>query len=203
MKLVLIWIQGSWKWTQARILQEKYGFEIFETGQVLRNITKQDTELGKLVKETIEAGKQVTPEIIEDIIKDYLQNTNADRIIFDGLVRNEWNKKTADKLLWDYKVLFFELDEQEAMNRLLWRMYNPKTWATYPAWTEIDPKTGDKLIKRTDDEENAIKQRIKEFFEKTMPVVEQYEKEGKLIKINAKQSIEDVTNEICEKLNLN
>ena len=200
MKLVLIWIQGSWKWTQARILQEKYGFEIFETGQALRNITKQETELGKLVKETIEAGKQVTPEIIENIIKNYLENTNSDKIIFDGLVRNEWNKKTADYLLWDYKVLFFELDEKEAMNRLLWRMYNPKIGATYPAWTETDPKTGDKLIKRTDDEENAIKQRIKEFFEKTMPVVEQYEKEWKLLKINANQNIENVTKDIINLL---
>ncbi len=200
MYLALIWIQGSGKWTQARILEEKYGFKIFETGQALRNITKQDTELGKLVKETIEAWKQVTPEIIEDIVKDFLKNNEWWNIIFDGLVRNMWNKETADKLLKDYKVLFFDLDEQEAMNRLLWRMYNPKTGATYPAGTEIDPKTGDKLVKRTDDEENAIKQRIKEFYEKTMPVVEQYEKEWKLIKINAKQSIDDVTKEIVEKL---
>ena len=203
MKLVLIWIQGSGKWTQARILEEKYWFEIFETGQALRNITKQDTELWKLVKSTIEAGKQVTPEIIEDIVKDFLENTKSEKIIFDGLVRNIGNKKTADELLKDYKVLFFDLDEQEAMNRLLWRMYNPKTGATYPAGTEIDPKTGDKLIKRTDDEEQAIKQRIKEFFEKTMPVVQEYEKEWKLIKVNAKQSIDEVTNEILSKLGLN
>ena len=200
MYLVLIGIQGSGKGTQARILQEKYWFEIFETGQALRNITKQDTDLWKLVKSTIEAGKQVTPEIIEDIVKDFLENSNKENIIFDWLVRNLWNKETADKILEEYKVLFFDLDEQEAMNRLLWRMYNPNTWATYPVWTEIDPKTGDKLIKRSDDEENAIKQRIKEFFEKTIPAVEKYEKEWKLIKINAKQSIEDVTKEIIEKL---
>ena len=202
MYLVLIWIQGSGKWTQARILNEKYGFKIFETGQALRNITKKDTPLGHLVKETIEAGKQVSPEIIEDIVKDFIETTDSENIIFDGLVRNMWNKQTADKLLKDYKVLFFDLDEQEAMNRLLGRMYNPKTGATYPAGTEYDPKTGDKLIKRTDDEEEAIKQRIKEFFEKTMPVVEEYEKEWKLIKVNAKQSIDDVTNEIISKLAL-
>jgi len=201
MKLVLIWIQGSGKWTQARILAEKYGFSIFETWWALRNIAKQDSELWKLVKETIEAGKQVTPEIIEDIVKDFIKH-NDGNIIFDGLVRNMWNKDTADRLLWDYKVLFFDLDEKEAMNRLLWRMYNPKTWATYPAWTEYDSKTGDKLVKRTDDEEQAIKQRIKEFFEKTMPVIKEYEKEWKLIKINADNCIEWVTKELIKKLNL-
>jgi len=197
MKLVLIWIQGSGKWTQARILAEKYGFSIFETWWALRNIAKQDSELWKLVKETIEAGKQVTPEIIEDIVKDFIKH-NDGNIIFDGLVRNMWNKDTADRLLWDYKVLFFDLDEKEAMNRLLWRMYNPKTWATYPAWTEYDSKTGDKLVKRTDDEEQAIKQRIKEFFEKTLPVVELYKQEWRLININANQSVDKVTNEILK-----
>ena len=203
MQLVFIWIQGSGKGTQARILREKYGFEIFETGWVLRKLAKQDSELWRLIKETIEAGKQVTPEIIEMILEDFITNSESENIIFDGLVRNEWNKQTADrKLDKNYKVVYFDLPEQEAMKRLLGRMYNPKTGETFPAGTEIDPKTGDKLIKRSDDEENAIRQRIKEFYEKTMPVVQQYEKEGRLIKINANQPIEEVTKEIITKLGL-
>jgi adenylate kinase len=96
--------------------------------------------------------------------------------------------------------VYFDLPEQEAMKRLLWRMYNPKTGETFPAWTTVDPKTGDELIKRPDDEENAIKQRIKEFYEKTLPVVELYQQEWRLIKINANQPIEEVTKEIIEKL---
>jgi len=197
MHIVFIWIQGSWKWTQSRILKEEKWFEIFETGQALRNITKKNSDLWRLVKNTIEAGKQVTPDIIENILKDYISSTNSDNIIFDGLVRNIWNKETADKILdkW-YKVVFFDLDEQEAMKRLLWRMYNPKTWETFMSWVEIDPKTWDKLVKRSDDEENSIKQRIKEFYEKTLPVVDLYEKEWRLIKINANQSVDKVTNEI-------
>ena len=197
MHIVFIWIQGSWKWTQSRILQEEKWFESFETGQALRNITKQDTDLWKLVKETIETGKQVTPDIVENILKDYIKTANSDNIIFDGLVRNIWNKETADNILdKDYKVVFFDLDEKEAMKRLLWRMYNPKTWETFMSWVDIDPKTWDKLVKRSDDEENSIKQRIKEFYEKTLPVVELYEKEWRLININANQSVDKVTNEI-------
>ncbi len=203
MYLVFIGIQGSGKGTQARILKEKYGFDIFETWGALRQIAKEGSDLGKLVKETIEAWKQVTPEIIEMILEDYLQKISNDKIIFDGLVRNMGNKETADsKLPKDYKVVYFDLPEEEAIKRLLWRMYNPKTGETFPAGTEYDPKTGDKLIKRSDDEENAIKQRIKEFYEKTLPVVEIYEKEGKLIRINANQSIQEVTKEIIEKLGL-
>ena len=197
MHIVFIWIQGSWKWTQSRILQKEKWFEIFETGQALRNITKQNSDLWRLVKNTIESGKQVTPDIIENILKDYISSNNNDNIIFDGLVRNMWNKETADKILdkW-YKVVFFDLNEKEAMKRLLWRMYNPKTWETFTSWTKVDPKTWDKLVKRSDDEENSIKQRIKEFYEKTLPVVDLYKKEWKLIKINANQSVEKVTTEI-------
>ena len=201
MQLVFIGIQWSGKGTQARILASKYGFEIFETWGVLRKLAKQDTELWKLVKETIEAGKQVTPEIIEMILEDFIKTAKSQNIIFDGLVRNLGNKQTADKKLdSDYKVVYFDLPEQEAMKRLLWRMYNPKTGETFPAWTTIDPKTGDKLVRRPDDEENAIKQRIKEFYEKTLPVVELYQQEWRLIKINANQPIEEVTKEIIEKL---
>jgi len=203
MQLVFIGIQGSWKWTQARILAEKYWFDIFETGWALRKLAKQDSDLWKLIKSTIEAGKQVTPEIIEMILEDFIKNASSENIIFDWLVRNEWNKETADKKLSsDYKVVYFDLPEEEAMRRLLWRMYNPKTWETFPAGMTIDPKTWDELIKRSDDEENAIKQRIKEFYEKTLPVVEEYKKENRLILINANQAVEKVTDEIVDKVGL-
>jgi len=203
MQLVFIWIQWSWKGTQARILAEKYWFKIFETWGVLRNLAKQDSELGKLVKSVIESWKQVSPEIVEMILDDFIKTTQWNNIIFDGLVRNLWNKETADKKLdKDYKVIYFDLSEQEAIKRLLWRMYNPKTWETFPAWTTVDPRTGDKLIKRPDDQEESIKQRIKEFYEKTLPVVEIYKNEWKLITINANQPVEEVTKEIVNKLGL-
>ncbi len=203
MQLVFIWIQWSWKWTQARILADKYWFNIFETWLVLRQMAKENTDLWKLIKDTIEAWKQVNPDIIEMVLENFIQNSKNKNIIFDWLVRNINNKETADnKLDKNYIVVYFNLPENEAIKRLLWREYNPKTWETFPAWTSIDPKTWDKLIKRSDDEENAIMQRIKEFYEKTLPVVEIYKKEWKLIEIDANKNISDVTNEIENKLKL-
>ncbi len=196
MKLILIWIQGSWKWTQARKLKEKYWFEIFETWQALRNIIKEDTDLWRMVKTTVERWEQVTPEIIEKILEDYLSKTNNDKIIFDGLVRNEWNKKTADNAIKNYKVLFFDLPRDEATRRLLGRMCNPETWETFPAWTLVDPKTWEKLEKRSDDEESFIEKRIEQFFEKTMPVVEKYKNDWNLIHIDADQDIDKVFSDI-------
>jgi len=202
MKLVFIWIQGSGKWTQWKILQEKFGFNIFETGWALRKLAKENSELWKKVKETIEAWKQVSPELIEDILIDFINNSNSEKIIFDGLVRNAWNKATADKILWDYKVVFFDLPREIAEKRLLGRKYNPKTGETFLSSFNYDPKTWDKLEVRKDDNEDSIKQRINEFFDKTMPVVEEYKKEWKLIEIDANNCIEWVTKELIEKLGL-
>ena len=203
MKLVFIWIQGSGKWTQARLLEEKYDFKLFESGTALREIAKEDSELWKKVKETIEAWNHVSPEIVENIMVDILENKSWwKNTIFDWFVRNVWNKQSADKVLWDYKVVLFELSEEKARERLLWRMYNPKTSETFKAWTLVDPSTWDKLEKRADDNEEAIVKRIELYVEKALPLVAEYRKNGNLIEVNADQPVEEVFNELVEKLNL-
>ena len=203
MKLVFIWIQGSGKWTQARLLEEKYDFKLFESGTALREIAKEDSELWRKVKETIEAWNHVSPEIVENIMVDILENKSWwKNTIFDWFVRNVWNKQSADKVLWDYKVVLFELSEEKARERLLWRMYNPKTSETFKAWTLVDPSTWDKLEKRADDNEEAIVKRIELYVEKALPLVSEYRKNGNLIEVNADQPVEDVFNELVEKLNL-
>lgn len=200
MKIVFIWIQWSGKWTQGRILEEKYGFKIYETWTALREIAKKETDLWKLVKSTIESGNQVSPEIVEEILADVIASNPWVNLILDGFVRNEWNKISVDKIVWDYKVVFFNLDEETAKKRLLGRMYDKETWETFPFWTSINPKNWNTLVKRSDDEEEAINTRIKLFFEKTMPIVEAYRNEWRIIEINAKWTIEEVSEKIKKEL---
>ena len=203
MKIIFVWIQGSGKWTQWKILSEKYGFNIFETGWALRTISKEESELWNRIRETINAWKLVDIKTIGDIITDFLNKNNSDsNIIFDWIPRSKEQKNLTDSLITDFKVILFDLPKEEVTKRLLWRMYNPKTGETFISWTEVDPKTGDKLEKRKDDNEEAIKQRIETFFEETLPVVQEYESEWKLIKINANQAIEKVTEELINKLGL-
>lgn len=203
MILVMIWIQGSGKWTQWKILKEKYGFNNYETGGTLRNMAKEDSELGRKIKDILEAGKHVSPEIVEDILIDIIEKNWKDgKIILDWFVRNQWNKKSVDKIIWDYQVLYFDLPEDEAIKRLCGRMYDPETGETFMSGTPTNPLSGAKLIKRADDDDEAIKQRIELFYKKTMPLAEEYKKEWKLIEVNANQSIEEVTKEMVEKLGL-
>ena len=200
MKIVFIWIQWSGKWTQWRILEEKNWFKIYETWTALREIAKKETELWKLVKSTIESWNQVSPEIVEEILADVIASNPWVDLILDWFVRNEWNKLSVDKIVWDYKVVFFNLDEETAKSRLLWRMYDKETWETFPTWTLVNPKNWNTLIKRSDDEEEAINTRIRLFFEKTMPIVEIYRNEWRLIEIDAKWTIEEVSEKIKKEL---
>lgn len=203
MKIIFVWIQGSGKWTQWKILSEKYGFNIFETGWALRTISKEESELWNRIREIINAWKLVDIDTIWKIITDFLsKNKTNSNIIFDWIPRSKEQKELTDKLIDDFKVVLFDLPKEEVTKRLLGRMYNPKTGETFISWTKLDPKTGDILEQRKDDNEVAIKQRIDTFFEETLPVVKEYESEWKLITINADQSIENVHNELINKLGL-
>ncbi len=202
MKIVFIGIQGSGKGTQARILEENYGFKLYETGGALREIAAKNSDLGRLVKSTIEAGHQVNPEIVEDILADIIISNPEKNLILDWFVRNEGNKNSMDKIVGNYKVVFFNLDEATAKQRLLGRMYDQETGETFPSWTLINPKNGNTLVKRSDDEENAINIRIQLFYEKTLPIIERYKQEWNLIEINAQWTIEEVSENIKKGLGL-
>lgn len=202
MKIVFTWIQGCGKGTQARLLIEKYGFKLIEMGGALRDIGKEDTDLGKLVRETIDAGHQVSPAIVADVIKSVVLNEIDDNVIYDGFVRNMGNKETMDSVLPSYTVVFFNLSKEKSMQRLLGRMYDPLTGETFISTTTHNPKTGTLLIKRADDNEASILTRINAFVDYTLPVVEAQKKEWKVVEINADQSIEAVFAEIEKKLEL-
>jgi adenylate kinase len=202
MKLVFTWIQWCGKWTQARLLVENYWYTLLEMWQALRGLSKEDTPLAKLVKETQEAWRLVTPNIVCEIMKDTLSKQTNDKLILDWFVRNIWNKECLEEIFPDYKVVFFNLPKEKAIDRLLWRMYNPKTWETFSSDIKIDPETWDELIKRKDDNEESILKRIEEYMNNTLPTAKIQKEEWKVIEINADQTIENVAKEMVENLGL-
>ncbi len=202
MKLVFTWIQWCGKWTQARLLVDNYWYTLLEMWQALRNLSNEDSPLARLVKETQEAWKLVTPDIVCEIMKDTLSKQTNDKLILDWFVRNIWNKECLEKIIPDYRVVFFNLWKEKAIDRLLGRMYNSKTWETFPSNIKIDPETWDELIKRKDDNEESILKRIDEYMNNTLPTANIQKNEWKVIEINADQAIENVAKEMVEKLGL-
>jgi adenylate kinase family enzyme len=201
MKLVFTWIQGCWKWTQARLLVDRYWYKLLEMWNEFRKIVASWTDLWNKVKEIIESGAQVDADLWKEIMENVLLWQNEEKIIFDWFIRNDWNKKIFDKLIPDYKVVLFELSFEKAKNRLLWRMFDKKTWETFPSWTTHNPKTWELLVKREDDkDEAAILKRISEYQIKTIPILEEQEKEWRIIKLSADDSIENIHKNLVNKL---
>ena len=127
---------------------------------------------------------------------------DVENMIFDAFIRLPWNKEVFDSYLSDYKVVFFNLSEEKAKNRLLGRMFNPTTGETFPSGTTHDPKTGAELIKRKDDNEAGILKRIEEYVNQTLPIVKIQRGELRVIEINADQPIEAVFAELESQLGL-
>lgn len=203
MKLVFTGIQGCGKGTQGRLLQEKYGFEIVEMWGELRKVIASWSELWKKLKEVMDAGYLVSDELWAEVMSGAIQNYEGkENVIFDAFIRLPWNKEVFDSYLSEYKVVFFDLSQEKAKQRLLGRMYNPKTWETFPFGTDVDPKTWDTLEKRKDDNEESILKRIEEYVNKTLPIVEAQRWEWRVIEINADQSVQEVFTELESKLKL-
>ena len=203
MKIVFTWIQWCGKWTQARLLVEKYGFTLLEMWNEFRNLVKSWTVLWNKVKEIIESWAQVDSDLWKEIMENVIINQKDNNIIFDGFIRNDWNKEIFDRLLPDYKVLFFNLPVEKAKQRLLGRMFDKTTGETFIVWTTHNPKTWEKLIKREDDnDEKAILKRISEYEEKTLPIVSIQKKEWKVIEVSADNTIENIHDDIVAKFAL-
>lgn len=203
MKLVFTGIQGCGKWTQWRLLIEKYWFEIVEMWGELRKVIASWSDLWMRLKDVMDKWFMVSDELWAEVMKWAIESyKDKERVIFDGFIRLPWNKEIFDAHLSGYKVVLFELSEEKAKARLLWRVFNPKTWETFTAETVIDPKTWDKLEKRKDDTEASILQRINEYVTKAIPIVEEQKKEWIVIEVNADQRIDEVFAELEEKLGL-
>ena len=184
MKIVFTGIQWCGKWTQARILAEKYGFKILELWTEFRNIVKSGTELWNKIKAVIEQGHQVPEDLWKELMQSVILENTDENIIYDGFIRNQWN-----------------LELNKAKKRLYWRVYDPETWETFPGDISFNPKTWNKLIKREDDKNiDSVKRRFNEFVEKTLPTIEIQQKQWIVYEINADQEISEVTKELEEKL---
>ena len=192
-------IQGSGKGTQARKIAEKFGYQIFDTGAELRKIATTDTELGRKINEIIVSGNYVPSEYIRDTIE-YFVNTHKNiPVLFDWPIRSHEQDRVIRPILGKFVVIELELDKNLAIERLLHRRIDPETGETFPESFEwnINPKTGNILTTREDDNREAIEKRISWSLNESLPLIEKWKKDGHFVhKINANQPIEKVFEEI-------
>lgn len=207
--LILFGIQGAGKGTQARLLAKKFQFTIFETGQELRQLAKEQTPLGQKIRSITASGKLVSDEIVLEIVRNFLQK-NSGRLIFDGIPRSKSQKNFLEQELKKNGrqavalVLTLE-DPKISLQRLLARKTCAKCAKIFGAADQVQelticPTCGGQLKVRADDNAAAIQERIKIYEQETKPLLQEYQTEERLIEVSADQSIEAVTQEIEQRL---
>lgn len=204
---------GSGKGTQAVLLAKKFGLEHFSSGEALRQRLKVNNFTGKKLKEVLNQGKWV-PEctIIKiwlDKLEEFKKKKNFKGWIYDGGPRLTLETELLDKALEWYewhkniKVLLIDISEKTAFNRLTKRRQCKKCKELIPwvgKFKELKKchKCGGELVYRFDDKPRAIKERLAQFRKYTVPQINYFKKQRKLIKINGEQSIKDVLKDILK-----
>lgn len=186
MDLVFFGIQGSGKGTQAKKLAAEFGYDIFEAGGELRKIAASGSELGKTVKSYIDDGHLVPHEIIMQVVKEAIAlRPKTTKILFDGIPRDEAQSNDFNAIMTasgrDFLCIHFLLDADAATARILGRA---------------------KAEGRADDANTEIiNRRMNTFRAKTMPVIEQYKKAGKVKEVSAEGSVEQIYGELLQFVN--
>jgi adenylate kinase len=207
--LIILGPQGSGKTTQAELLAKKFGFVLFVAGDVLREIAQEDSELGTTVRQTIVEGHLVQPELISQVIKEKVATVPKDRgLILDGYPRSLIQYELFKKF-WpqtgrgDYRAVFIEVSEEEAVKRLTRRVTCEDCGAVYGEGTiEKCARCGSRLVRRPDDTPGVIQTRLQSFYSETMPIIRAMEADGKVLHIDGAPSIDEVHEKIVANLHL-
>lgn len=180
--LVLFGPPGAGKGTQSEKLIHKYGFVHISTGDLFRWHTKNDTALGKRVKEIMNSGALVPDEITIAMLKEELdKNPQAKGFLFDGFPRTVTQAKALDTFMNEngtaiHHVIALDVTEEEVRNRIAKRR---------------------SIENRVDDEEEKLNKRITEYFTKTIHVLPFYKEQGRLKSVHGIGDIEEIFNSIC------
>ncbi len=197
--LILVGKQGSGKGTQGEHLVKEYGFVLFETGAELRKMAKEDSDLGRKVKEITERGDLVPNEIVMEIVESFLSKIPEDKpALFDGIPRSEVQRVSLEKVLADagrdFQVLEITLSTEDALKRLLIRGKCNDCGAIVAG--DMCPKCGSENIeRRTDDNEESITRRLKNFDEHTVPLLDIWRGQGRLITVDGSGTVAEVWEE--------
>ena len=178
MDLVLFGIQGSGKGTVASAVAERFGFAYFETGAELRKLAQEDTPLAKKVKSIMDAGNLVPNEVVMEIIEEFMKKVPEGKsVLFDGIPRKPVQATTFDSLMRklgrDFTCILIDVPEEMAKERLLGR-------------------------NRSDDTPGVIQARFQNYLDETVPVIENYRAEGKLLSIDGKPPIPEVRESVFQ-----
>ena len=206
-KYVIMGIQGSGKGTQAQLLAADLDLVHMSVGDIFRANVEQHTKLGAQVRRIMAAGQLVDDELVESIVRQRLQDHDWNYgFIIDGFPRNV---RQAEFFLESYDidaVILLELPDEEVAVRVLSRRICASCGLDYnvvgrrPEESELCATCGVKLVVREDDNPEALAARLRDYHQKTQPIIELFERKECVLRIDAKQTIAVIQDEIRRRL---
>ncbi|RKX95567.1 MAG: adenylate kinase [Spirochaetes bacterium] len=195
MNVILMGAPGAGKGTHAADLSKKYGIPHISTGDILREEVKKGTELGKLAKSYMDAGKLLPDDVIIKIIQKRLEEPDCKRgYIFDGFPRTINQAKMLDEISNIEAAIYLKCDDDILIKRLSGRRMT-KDGRIYNIYFDPPPE-GVEVYQRDDDNEETIKERLKVFYDTFGPLIDFYKQKGVLYEIRGDEQREVVFSNI-------
>src|SRR5438270_11492690 len=206
--LILFGPPGAGKGTQAERLRSDFQVPYIATGDMLRENVREGTELGKQAQGYMNAGSLVPDDVIIAMVTERLQEEDArDGFILDGFPRTIEQADALDRQLSELgrritAVLLLDVPDDEVVRRLSGRRVCVKAGHNYHV--EFDPpkhegicdQDGSRLIQRDDDKPDVIRNRLEVYHSKTTPVIDYYDEQGLLRRIDGTREPADVHDHI-------
>ncbi len=204
--IVLIGAPGAGKGTQARLLQERRGIPQISTGDMFREMKNADTPLAREVQATMSSGKLISDELTYQIVKDRTSR-ETDSYILDGYPRTAVQAAQLEDLAEEQgrEIQAIEVDiaREELLKRLTGRRSCAVCGEIYNIYSkppqndnvcDFHPET--QLTHRADDNEESVSTRLATYDELTKPLLDYYEKSGRLQKVSGEGDLENIYLEI-------
>ncbi len=210
--IVLIGPQGAGKGTQAKMLAERFNLPIVATGDMLREVARADTPLGDQVRSILASGQLVSDDILAKVVSERTSKSDCEGgYVLDGFPRTLPQTRLLERIAQaqGHRIIVIEIVVPRELlhSRLAGRLTCNTCGSTYHV--EFNPSKqegicdldGQLLVKRADDYEEAIAQRLALYDEKTLPLLDYYEKSGRLHKVIGTGSPLEVFDRIAEVAN--
>lgn len=208
-KFVIMGVQGCGKGTQAKLLASRFDLIHISVGDIFRWNIQSHTKLAARIKRIIDAGKLVSDEIVEEVVRRRLDEHDWNfGFVLDGFPRN---RPQAEFFLESYDidaVILIDVPDEVVFQRVQARRLCGRCGLDYnlihhrPAVENCCDVCGGPLQIRSDDRREAIQARLADYHAQTRPVVELFRSKELVVEVDGCVEVEELHEEICARLGL-